>query len=604
MLEVQALTYNDIPPVMPISGTITGNGATIGRSGDNIVVLPDPMHVVSRHHLKFTREAGSSVYRVDNVSGRNAVFVNGEELKPGNGRTLNDRDRIALGGYVLQVRYVSQGQANAPRSPASATATPEAPPDDDFLAVLLGPGAGKQTPPESAPEGDDPVSALMSGVGAGRRDPMQTLDERGIELGSLDGKGDELINGGDARAMARELLRDPLLGAAENPLARDASLDPLAMFGGGGGLFDDILQSGKNAGAAPHMDLSHGSELGDLFQLPKPAAPPAPTATPLAPSPPPGVATAQPPIPDDGVGIGELGNIDDLIAGLLAPSHTEEWAPSSPVPAAAEAFPPDGSGAVITGPRIAEPPPQKVIADDIPPSLPKDSAQTIANPETGLPPFQAQPALTGSGAPAALPAAEDLYKAFIEGLGVELPGRVSLDRAFMKTLGQMLRGCAQGTVDLIAGRAIVKQAVRASVTMIAPERNNPLKFSSDGHAALLYLLGKPFPGFMGPVDAIQNAFTDLRAHQIGVVSGMHSALNHVLRCFEPAAISDNEPPRGLLEQVLPSQRKARLWDAYEHYYVVTQENVADRFQDFFGAAFVKAYEDAISTLQLGEKAGK
>ena len=207
--------------------------------------------------------------------------------------------------------------------------------------------------------------------------------------------------------------------------------------------------------------------------------------------------------------------------------------------------------------------------------------------------------------PAASADMAELYGAFIEGLGVELPGRSTLDKAFMKTLGQMMRGYAQGAVDLIAVRAIVKQAVRANVTLIAPERNNPLKFSSDGNAALLYLLGKPFPGFMGPVEAIQNAFTDLRAHQVGVVSGMHSALNHVLHCFDPATIGGGESAApGLLEQALPSRRKARLWDAYERYFETMRENVADRFQDFFGAAFVKAYEDAISALQSGERAGR
>ncbi|MDR1662267.1 MAG: type VI secretion system-associated FHA domain protein TagH [Azoarcus sp.] len=598
MLEIQALTYNDLPPVVPIAGTISGSGATIGRSGGNAVILPDPMHLVSRRHLAFSLEAGG-MYRISNISGKNTAFVNGDELAPGQECTLQDRDKITLGGYVLQVRY-------AAAQPAAAAAPPAL--DDDLLASFA---RGADKPATALLESDDPLGSFMYGSADDRRDPMRALNERGLDLGSLDSKGDEPIDGEDVHGMVRELLSDPLADKTmDGQLARDANLDPLAMFdtGGSGSLFDDILQSGKGEGAARHMDLTHGSDIGGLFNLPEPLVQ-APGQAPASP-----VGEDAPSSSDCTELIGDL-SIDDLISPQ----------PSSPPPAAVEnASPPsdraefigdlDGIDDLIAG--IA--PIYEKKRESTPPAVPSEAAHTHAVVPSAVesacspandaassgpgsrpkpPPVETVPA-------AASPEAGELYEAFIEGLGIDLPGRATLDEAFMKTLGQMLRSYAQGTVDLIASRAIVKQEVRASVTLIAPERNNPLKFSSDGNAALLYLLGKPFPGFMGPVEAVQNAFTDLCAHQIGLVSGMRSTFNRVLQCFDPAQIGNNDPVRGLLDQAVPSQRKARLWDAYERYFAETQESVADRFQSFFGAAFVKAYEDAISALQAGEKAGK
>jgi type VI secretion system FHA domain protein len=199
---------------------------------------------------------------------------------------------------------------------------------------------------------------------------------------------------------------------------------------------------------------------------------------------------------------------------------------------------------------------------------------------------------------------EELYQAFIEGLGVELPNRVTLDKAFMSMLGQVLRHYTQGTVDLIAGRTVVKQAVRANITVIAPERNNPLKFAPDSNAALMGMFGRPLPGFMEPVEAIRNAYVDLRAHQIGVIQGMQAALNHVLDRFNPEILGDKMPARGMIENTFPVAHKARLWKEYGHYFFAIREKASDHFQEFFGEAFLKAYEKAILTVQSGERSGR
>ena len=47
---------------------------------------------------------------------------------------------------------------------------------------------------------------------------------------------------------------------------------------------------------------------------------------------------------------------------------------------------------------------------------------------------------------------------------------------------------------------------------------------------------------------------------------------------------------------LPVARKARLWEAYQNYFQTTRNEAQDRFQEFFGQAFLKAYDEATASL--------
>jgi len=47
----------------------------------------------------------------------------------------------------------------------------------------------------------------------------------------------------------------------------------------------------------------------------------------------------------------------------------------------------------------------------------------------------------------------------------------------MEAIGQLLREAVQGTLDLLRARGLTKSEMRADVTMIMAQDNNPLKFS-------------------------------------------------------------------------------------------------------------------------------
>ena len=194
--------------------------------------------------------------------------------------------------------------------------------------------------------------------------------------------------------------------------------------------------------------------------------------------------------------------------------------------------------------------------------------------------------------------AERMLCEFLAGAGIpNATIKEGLTPELMNRIGAMLATAVQGTIELIAARAMLKREVKADVTMIASTRNNPLKFLPDAESALLQMFGSRIPGFMAPVEAMDDAFRDLRAHEVGVIAGMHAALAQVLQRFAPDELARRLRPAGVLEGLLPNSHKARLWDTFAEMYVDISREAQDDFQSLFGKAFLQAYENEVSRLK-------
>lgn len=235
------------------------------------------------------------------------------------------------------------------------------------------------------------------------------------------------------------------------------------------------------------------------------------------------------------------------------------------------------------------------------------AAKAVAAAAAAAPP-PAPPSPAAAVPPAAAPcassdaSAEELLAAFARGIGLPAlkpPG--GLTPALMEQIGMVLREAVQGTVELLIARAATKREVRADVTMIVSKNNNPLKFSPDVDFALMQLLLPQGKGFMGPNEAMRDAYDDLRAHQIGFMAGMRAALASVLARFTPDELEARLTSRSLLDSVLPANRKARLWDLYEQRYQDISREAEDDFHALFGREFLKAYEAQIAQLQDGQQ---
>jgi type VI secretion system FHA domain protein len=254
---------------------------------------------------------------------------------------------------------------------------------------------------------------------------------------------------------------------------------------------------------------------------------------------------------------------------------------------------------------MAVPPPQE--PQDDPPTMvsPREPAARPAPVAAPVPvpvPVSApMSAPMSAPVPARTSAAPDaLLAAFRDGLGLpDLPARLGEDE--MRLLGRLLRESAQGTVQLLLSRAALKREMRAEVTVIAARENNPLKFSPSAEVALQYLMGAPKPGFMTPEQAMRDAFNDLRAHQLGMMAGMRSALDGVLQRFDPAVLEGQIARRSGLSALLGGNRKAQLWEQFQALYAQLSQEASDDFHQLFGKAFLTAYEAYIDQLQAQDE---
>jgi len=534
MLEVAAIKYNDTAPVFPIVRRLPPQGGTIGRADNNTIALPDPMRLLSRRHLSIERLTAET-YQLTNISSSSTAQVNDTTLSPGASCALKHGDRICIGSYLLEVRISGQDSP----LPFSGQALTE-----------------PAQNPQNAPATIDAIleqngtSSLLSENPLG----LASISEQ-TRLVDLAGDSGQLLADLGSPSEVQTLIQDPLLQDG-NPLLGNDVLDPLALFGGEEKSLEDLLAGSAQSSALPSAALSH--PVSELH-------------TPFSPN-----------LTDTTAQASQGGTV-----APIKPPHAAKQEASLLIP---EEFSlEDLLG--VGGEPASHPPQQKqpVASDEV--LLAPEPAPERILPEEATAPGHVQQMET-TVAPAPDSALASLQAALLEGLNLkELPANRRLDADLMRTLGALLRSAIGGTLDLMAARATIKREVRANVTVIAPLRNNPLKFSPDADVALQYLLGRQFPGFMGAQEAIDEAFADLHSHQMGVVSGMRSALSLVLERFDPNTITRNSDTRGLIDSLLAMGRKARLWDAYKRYFENTREQAVDRFQEFFGAAFVDAYEE-------------
>jgi FHA domain-containing protein len=195
--------------------------------------------------------------------------------------------------------------------------------------------------------------------------------------------------------------------------------------------------------------------------------------------------------------------------------------------------------------------------------------------------------------------ANALLAAFLKGAG--MPGVAinwQISPEFMELLGVLLATSVDGTVQLLSERAALKREVSADKTIVVMRNNNPLKFLPDGTAALTQMLRKKMPGFMGPAEAMEDAFEDLAVHQQCMAAGNRAAVDKLLARLAPERSADKRGP-SLLDRLLPWRRKAKYWDRYCHRHASVSQAVRADFQEALGAAFSHAYDQQREQLQGG-----
>lgn len=192
--------------------------------------------------------------------------------------------------------------------------------------------------------------------------------------------------------------------------------------------------------------------------------------------------------------------------------------------------------------------------------------------------------------------AEELIAALYAGLGVPPVPPALRSKEQMELIGALLRSTVGGALGLLASRTIAKRALGAGQTLPQTRQNNPLKFSPDVDTALARMLGPPQRGFLAPLAAVAAAFDDLRAHEVAVLAGMRAALEAVLARFDPEELESRLASKGVWDNLMPVNRKAKLWERYGEQHAEILREVEDDFDSLFGRVFIQAYEAQLALL--------
>jgi len=536
-------------------------GGIIGRGTTCDWVLPN--NKVSARHAAIRFADG--IFYVEDKS-TNGVFVNQKrERLRGRAHALQSGDTIFIEPYEIRVTVSGAVSVVAGRAGA------------EWDVEAFGPMSGAKGS-AADPFADPFAPDMFSPAGAVRPD-LGVSDEAGSdrELDPL-----KLIGGSATpsapprRPQARDLEGGSPIAAhykpsavqpppatpppASAPVQIPEDYDPLAdsgstpLPGTGGPLTDARLEGGTGAAPArPAVPASRPREPWDDSIHSISLEPEVPIATPPSKEP---IAAATPPV-DDAAALGPL-------AAILADDQSSQAAPSpAPEPAGPDA-PPSPAPSLATPPK----------------PLPARSAPS--------PHLAATPA-----SPGATPGSGDLA-AMLAGAGLE---GVEVTEELARDFGRILRAVVSGVMDVLRARQQLKDEFRMHMTQFRPADNNPLKFSANVEDALHNLLVKRNAAYLPPVEAFEDAFDDVRGHQLAMLAGMRVAFDTMLSEFNPDRLQEQFDRQLKKGSLLTVPAKLRYWELYRDYCEGLMKDTESAFRKLFGEAFAEAYEDQLNRLR-------
>jgi type VI secretion system FHA domain protein len=293
----------------------------------------------------------------------------------------------------------------------------------------------------------------------------------------------------------------------------------------------------------------------------------------------------------------------EVSAGGIPVDWHRAPAPARPadVPAAPPADVPAAPFRPLVSPPVAAPvlppPSREGVADEVPDLQPSQVAERSLN-SGELAAKQQQPPVAATALSAA-----DLSELLT---GAGLQGR-AITPQMARQLGQILRVVIAGVLDVLHARQQTKEAFRIPGTVIRSKGNNPLKHSVDVNDALYNLFVKGGAGYLGPVEAFEDAFADVKNHQLAMLEGIRAAFQAMLERFDPDGLQEK------FERIHSGRRKSALdklkgspdyWSMYRAWVHELTDDADGSFRRLFGEVFSDAYEVQLQQLKASRKGGR
>jgi type VI secretion system FHA domain protein len=192
--------------------------------------------------------------------------------------------------------------------------------------------------------------------------------------------------------------------------------------------------------------------------------------------------------------------------------------------------------------------------------------------------------------------ATDLLDSFLDGLGInrtELHPSVDLGE-IMQNAGEVMREFVEGTAQLLASRANLKNAFCLDQTTVLPRHNNPIKLSANTKDSIKQLLVGKEGEYLGPRDAVREVCRDLLFHQDAFLDAMNNSFVEFAERLDPDELQQGFD-RALDSNFFTKFRnKSKYWELYGDFYPTLTDKGGGRFPQMFSEDFVRAYERQIA----------
>ncbi|HET8746062.1 MAG TPA: type VI secretion system-associated FHA domain protein TagH [Ramlibacter sp.] len=164
---------------------------------------------------------------------------------------------------------------------------------------------------------------------------------------------------------------------------------------------------------------------------------------------------------------------------------------------------------------------------------------------------------------------------------------------------QMLGIVVDGVMDVLRARAEIKNTFRLPVTIIQRSENNPLKFAPNADEALQKILSPPNAAFLSGPAAFDDAFDDIRCHQMAMLAGVRAAFESLLAHFSPDRLEQQAD--GGKRSAFAG--KGKYWEKYREHFEGLVKDPDDCFRRLFGDEFARAYEEQLARLKSARRGG-
>jgi type VI secretion system protein ImpI/type VI secretion system protein len=156
-----------------------------------------------------------------------------------------------------------------------------------------------------------------------------------------------------------------------------------------------------------------------------------------------------------------------------------------------------------------------------------------------------------------------------------------------------MRELIVGLTENLHVRTDQKTTLKIPNTAIQPQANNPLKFAAGVDEALENLLFRESAEYLSAVDAVREAFVDVKQHQQALLAATRMAMNEYMGRLEPEEL-ENKFSNGKRGGLMNAANKLKYWDLYKDLYQVVTQSEQGQLPQQFLEELARYYEQECS----------